>query len=160
MESHGCLLVVNQTVGSAALRHSLTERIDAGRARFFVLVPLIQPSAEASGWAPMQTPASFSRGAIADAAARDEATRRSVHRLNFLIETIQDLGGSADGTVSSTNPVVAVRRLLRDYMFDEVLVSTLPPGLSRWLRLDVPARLGRLTQLPVTVVSAQPAPQP
>lgn len=156
VESSGCLLVANQTVGSAGLKRAIEERVDAGSARFFVLVPLIKPSAEAAGWAPMQTPAGFARGAVAEAAARDEATTRSIHRMNYLMDTITAMGGTAEGSVGSTNPVVAVRRLLGQHTFDEVLVSTLPPGMSRWLRLDVPARIGRLTQLPVTVVQAEP----
>ena len=38
--------------------------------------------------------------------------------------------------------------------FDEVIVSTLPGQTSRWLRSDVPYRIGRLTDLPVTHVIA------
>ena len=156
IDSSGCLLVANQTVGSDGLRRAIEERVEVGSSRFFVLVPLIKPSAEAAGWAPLQTPAGFARGAVAEAAARDEATTRSIHRLNYLMDAITAIGGTADGAVGSTNPVVAVRRLLGQHTFDEVLVSTLPPGMSRWLRLDVPARIGRLTQLPVTVVQAEP----
>lgn len=152
--SAGCLVLANQTVASAALRSALAARVAAGTAHFYVLVPLIKPSAEAAGWAPMQSPEGIARGAIADAAARDEATRRSIHRLQLLQNTIRDLGGEADGSVGPTNPVIAVKRLLPDHSFDEVVVSTLPAGISRWLRLDVPARIGRLTGLPVTTVTA------
>ena len=38
--------------------------------------------------------------------------------------------------------------------FDEVIVSTLPGQTSRWLRCDVPYRIGALTDLPVTHVVA------
>jgi hypothetical protein len=38
--------------------------------------------------------------------------------------------------------------------FDEVIVSTLPKHLSKWLKLDLPSRVGRVTGLPTTHVSA------
>ncbi len=51
------------------------------------------------------------------------------------------------------NPVYAVGVLLRrGERFDGVIVSTLPPGMSRWLKLDVPTRLARETDLEVEVV--------
>lgn len=155
-ESSGCLLLANQTVATPGLRQAIQERIEQGRERFYVLVPLIKPSAEATGWAPMGSPAMFARSSVTEAAARDEATRRSLDRLQWLLESIRESGGVVDGSVGPTNPVTAVRHLLADHAFDEVVVSTLPPGMSRWLRLDVPARIGRLTQLPVTVIQAAP----
>jgi GABA permease len=36
--------------------------------------------------------------------------------------------------------------------FDEIIVSTLPTHVSRWLHQDLPHRLERKTQLPVTHV--------
>ena len=42
--------------------------------------------------------------------------------------------------------------------FDEIVVSTLPTGSSRWLGLDLPRRLEKLTSVPVRhVVSKPPA---
>jgi hypothetical protein len=41
--------------------------------------------------------------------------------------------------------------------FDEVIVSTLPLGLSKWLRIDVPTRLQKATKLPVHHVVANVA---
>jgi hypothetical protein len=38
--------------------------------------------------------------------------------------------------------------------FDEVIVSTLPQRISRWLRLDLPAKIRGLG-LPVTTVTAR-----
>ena len=42
-----------------------------------------------------------------------------------------------------------------DMIFDEIVVSTLPAGVSRWLRLDLPRRLRRRCGLPVTVVESR-----
>jgi len=37
---------------------------------------------------------------------------------------------------------------------DEIILSTLPPGISRWLGQDVPTRLRGSVLVPVTVVTA------
>ena len=42
--------------------------------------------------------------------------------------------------------------------FDEVIVSTLPTGSSRWLGLDLPHRLEKLTSVPVRHVVSKPPP--
>ena len=41
--------------------------------------------------------------------------------------------------------------------FDEIVVSTLPTGSSRWLGLDLPRRLEKLTSVAVHHVVSQPA---
>jgi cell pole-organizing protein PopZ len=43
----------------------------------------------------------------------------------------------------------AIARLLHHQEFDAVIVSTLPPGLSRWIHQDLPRRLERRVELPV-----------
>jgi hypothetical protein len=55
--------------------------------------------------------------------------------------------------IGDSDPVEAVRQLLATTAVNEVIVSTLPERVSRWLRRDVPSRV-RALGLPVTVVSA------
>jgi len=50
--------------------------------------------------------------------------------------------------------VAAVRQALRAEPYDEIILSTLPPGVSGWLRMDAGARIERLSRLPVTHVVA------
>jgi hypothetical protein len=38
--------------------------------------------------------------------------------------------------------------------FDEIVVSTLPPGTSKWLEANVPQRIEQETEAPVTHVVA------
>jgi hypothetical protein len=40
--------------------------------------------------------------------------------------------------------------------FDEIIVSTLPTGSSRWMGIDLPHRLEKLTSVPVRHVVSKP----
>jgi hypothetical protein len=65
-----------------------------------------------------------------------------------------------DGKVGNPDPIVATMELWDPREFDEIVVSTLPTGSSRWLGLDLPHRLEKLTSVPVLhVVSRPPAPE-
>src|SRR5512132_1612286 len=56
-------------------------------------------------------------------------------------------------------PALAVEDvLLRGEAFDAIVLSTLPPGPSRWLRLDLPHRLEGKTGLRVIHVIGHPEP--
>jgi GABA permease len=75
-------------------------------------------------------------------------------RVEAGLEWMRGLGVSADGYVGEHDPVRAIRDLLATQECDEIIVSTLPHGLSSWLHQDLPHRAERVTGLPVTVVSA------
>lgn len=66
-------------------------------------------------------------------------------------------GGHVAAMVGDTDPFVAVKTALESSHFDEVIISTLPSRVSRWLGLDLPARVERLG-VPVTVVTAAQVP--
>ena len=66
----------------------------------------------------------------------------------------RDAGLKAEGVIGDADPVQAVAETWQPGRFDEVIVSTLPGQTSRWLRWDVPYRIGALTDLPVTHVVA------
>jgi hypothetical protein len=64
-------------------------------------------------------------------------------------------GGPASGSVSFRHdPMDAVEEALHDGDFHEIIVSTLPRSVSRWLHVDLPHRLSH-TGLPVTTVTAR-----
>ena len=52
----------------------------------------------------------------------------------------------------------ATRDALRGHPADEIILSTLPTGISRWLGQDVPSRLKSAVSVPVIVVTAERAP--
>ncbi len=67
-----------------------------------------------------------------------------------------------DGSVGDENPVLAVEDELRRRQYAGVVISTLPPGLSRWLKLDVVSRIKRALpprRLLVHVISSPPETQ-
>lgn len=165
-----CLIVANQTLGGDALDRVVGARIDEGVGSFFVLVPMTPPMEESSVWtfgfSAETTPDPGGRRSAVEQdlkrrearfEARFEARRRASKRLEKMVESITSMGAEASGQVGDTDPVAAVRQVLQDRAFDEVIVSTLPAGLSRWLKRDLPNRIGRLTGAPVTTVEADPA---
>lgn len=78
------------------------------------------------------------------------------HNLGEALERLRAAGLEASGEVGDSDPVTAVREAWDPTRFDAIVVATLPTGASRWLRIDVPRRLERMTGVPVEHVVATP----
>ena len=52
------------------------------------------------------------------------------------------------------DPLTAVYDAVNLHGFDEIIVSTLPTRVSRWLRMDLPSKVAALG-MPVTTVTAK-----
>jgi hypothetical protein len=50
--------------------------------------------------------------------------------------------------------MAAIEKAVAEQQFDEIILSTLPAGVSRWLALDLPSRIRRKFHVPLTVVTA------
>jgi hypothetical protein len=61
-------------------------------------------------------------------------------------------GSELTGILGDPDPLAAVQDAINLQGFDEVIISTLSPRISRWLKLDLPSKVGGLG-LPVTTVS-------
>ncbi len=61
-------------------------------------------------------------------------------------------GSDVQGILGDPDPVAAVQDAINLQGFDEVIVSTLSPRISRWLKLDLPSKVSGMG-LPVTTVS-------
>jgi hypothetical protein len=78
-------------------------------------------------------------------------------RLDRALETMRGAGlEKVGGRVGDPDPVVAAMDVWDPREFDEIVVSTLPTGVSRWLGLDLPRRLEKLTGVTVRHVVAEP----
>ncbi len=128
------LIVANQTLTSRSLTDAITARLADGPVRTHVVVPL-SPIGGRLTWD--------------EQASRDMARTR----LDEVLARLREMGAEADGEIGDRDPVMAVRDALRGREVDEVIVSTLPKGLSRWLGEDVPSRLRDSVRVPVTVVT-------
>jgi nucleotide-binding universal stress UspA family protein len=59
-----------------------------------------------------------------------------------------------DAQVGDPDPYQAILDVVEVADFDRVIVSTFPPGISRWLGADLINRLGRSLDIPLTHVIA------
>ena len=133
-----CLVVANQTLGYRELVDELHARNTRdGGCAFHVLVPATRVTSGAM-WTEGQALA-HARRALDDA-----------------LERFRDEHLDATGEVGDQDPVLAVADVLEHEHFDEIVISTLPPGASRWLRRDLPNRLRRRFGLQVTHVAPVP----
>ena len=149
------LIVANQTLGGSALDAEVRTRVERGAARFHVLVPMVEPAHEIATWAPADPMFGIPLQTEVTADALAEARRRSEHRLAAMIDRVRDLGGEVDGEVGDIDPYRAVEAVLEREPVDEVILSTLPAGISRWVGMDLPSRVERLAPCPVTTVEAE-----
>ncbi len=60
--------------------------------------------------------------------------------------------------VGDAHPVRAIDDAMLEQRFDEIILSTLPPGISRWLGQDVQSKLKGSIDVPVAVVTTQKQP--
>jgi cell pole-organizing protein PopZ len=146
------LVVANQTLGGADLERTIRDRVERGAAHFHIVVPTIEPQDETPAWAMSGSESSFVPPEYETA---DKARRRAQHRLNQMVDKIAAIGGKATGEVGDSDPAKAVRAALESETFEEVIISTLPARLSRWLKMDLPSRVSRMTEVPVTTIEAE-----
>ena len=64
-------------------------------------------------------------------------------------------GATALGSIERADPVEAVELRVRREEYDEVIVSTLPRTVSRWLKMDLPSKVERAIGTAVTTIIAK-----
>jgi hypothetical protein len=139
------LIVANQTLGGEQLTAKITECMDAGPCRFYLVAPVTNTEAS-ERWA-----ASGLDGGVIPGAYRIARTL-AAGRLQQELARLREAGADADGEVADPHPIDTIRKLASREEIDEIIVSTLPRRLSRWMAMDLPHRVRRATKLPVTQV--------
>ncbi|MBA3300725.1 MAG: hypothetical protein H0T15_02555 [Thermoleophilaceae bacterium] len=133
------LLVANRTAAGEALLDAVESRARPGPATFHLVVPA--------------TPMGLHRVVDPEVAGRTEAEEQLSLALP-LLET--RAGGPVTGEVGSADPFAAVQDALGRGEFDEIVISTLPGRISRWLKVDLVSKVRGLG-LPVTHVQSPAA---
>lgn len=133
------LVVANRTAATPALLAAVADRADRGPARFHLVVPA--------------TPHGMHRVVDPEVAGREEAAARLEEALPLLEEAA---GSEVTGEVGTADPLAAIMDALHDHGFDEIIISTLPRRISRWLGVDLPSK-ARGLGLPVTHVEVPDA---
>ncbi len=130
------LVVANQTALTDALQAAVRERARRSPCDFTLLVPV-----PATGLHRLIDPED-----VSDAGAH--AVLEEALPLLALAA-----GAPVTGRVGDPEPLAAIQDALNLVGFDEVILSTLPHRLSRWLHLDLPRKVAALG-IPVTTVTA------
>ena len=148
------LVVANQTLGGTELTELIGRRAKVEPSEFFLIVPATPSIDFVLGAHAM--PVMGGLPAIPDSPERARALAKE--RLEMAVAELQAAGVAVEGRVGDADPVRAVETALKGRQFDEIIVSTLPNRISRWLRQDLPRRLENKTGLPVTHVGAAKQP--
>ena len=129
------LVVANRTAATPALIEAVRERAAQGPCSFTLLVP--------------NTSSGLER--IADPEDHDDADAKAT--LELALPLLEEAAGTpVTGMVGAPAPLDAIQDAINLHGFDEIILSTLPSRVSRWLKLDLPSKLGGLG-LPVTTVT-------
>jgi hypothetical protein len=133
------LVVANRTAESTELRDALRARAVDRDPEFTLLVPA--------------TPHGISWAADMHAGG-DEAEG---HREAFLESLRKEGLNVVDAKIGDPDPLAAVQDECNLNEYDELVISTLPTHISKWLKLDLPHKAEHATGLPVTHVVAHSA---
>jgi hypothetical protein len=128
------LVVANRTAECPELLEALRARAVRGPCEFTLLVP---STPHGIAWA-------------ADMYAGGEEAEQ--HRRAFVEELREEGLNVADAKVGDPDPLAAIQDECNFHEYDELIVSTLPLKISKWLHLDLPRKAGAATGLPVTHV--------
>jgi len=131
------LVVAHKTAATPALLDAVRARAAQGPARFTLLVPNA-----AHGLHRLVDP-------------EDQESSEVDQVLALALPLLQEAaGGPVEGVVGDASPLDAIQDAVNVRGFDEIIISTLPTRVSRWVKLDLPSKLRGLG-LPVTTVTAR-----
>jgi hypothetical protein len=138
-EPASILVVAHQTAANRALVEAVRKRAEEGPARFHLVVP--------------RRPHGMHR--VVDPLEAGESEAREV--LGQALPVLSEAAGhEVTGAIGDPEPLMAIHDAVNLGHYDEIIISTLPLGISRWLKLDVVSKAKALG-LPVTHVQATAA---
>jgi hypothetical protein len=130
------LVVANKTAATPALLDAVRERASRGPCTFTLLVP------------------NTAHGLHRVVDPEDQDRTEAETTLELALPLLSDAAGRrVEGLIGDPEPLSAIQDAINLHGFDEIILSTLPTRVSRWLRLDLPHKVAGLG-LPVTTVTA------
>lgn len=139
MEPKRILILAHRTATGPHLERLVQKRMAERACRFTLIVPAQSP--EGMTW------------------TEGQAVQETQRVVDEAVALFRSLGATIEGVVGDRRPLLAVDDYLRHDDVDEIIVSTFPAGASRWLRQDLPHRVDRTYDVPVTHVVDDRAPQ-
>jgi hypothetical protein len=134
------LVVAHKTAATQPLLDAVRERAQRGPATFTLLVPN----------------AAHGLHKVVDPEDQDAGEAQAV--IAQAVPLLSEAAGSpVEAIVGAPDPNTAVHDAVNLRGFDEIILSTLPARLSRWLKLDLPSKVSG-TGLPVTTVTPTEVP--
>jgi hypothetical protein len=130
------LVVAHQTAATPQLLEAVRERAGRSPAQFHLVVPS-RPHGMHKVVDPQDTGADEAQTVLADA----------------LPKLTEAAGAEVTGSVGDAEPLMAIQDTLNQGSYDEIIISTLPRRVSRWLKIDLVSK-ARGLGLPVTHVEA------
>lgn len=131
------LVVAHRTAATPALIEAVRERAARGPASFTLLVP---------------NPA---HGLHRVVDPEDQEVSEAQAVLDLALPLLEEAaGGHVEGLIGDAEPLNAIQDAVNLHGFDEIIISTLPKRVSRWLHIDLPSKVNGLG-LPVTTVTAK-----
>jgi hypothetical protein len=131
------LVVAHRTAATPALLEAVRERAARSPATFTLLVPAVAHGLHK----------------VVDPEDADEGEARAVLELALPLMS-EAAGHQVEGLIGDSEPLAAIQDAVNLEGFDEIIISTLPTRVSRWLHLDLPSKAAGLG-LPVTTVTAK-----
>jgi hypothetical protein len=131
------LVLANETIGGARLLDAVRERAARGPCEFTLLVP------------------NATHGLHKVVDPEDQSQSEAETTIELALPLLEEAsGGPVDAMIGVPEPLAAIQDAVNLHGFDELIISTLPSRVSKWLKLDLPHKAAGLG-LPVTTVTAR-----
>jgi hypothetical protein len=131
------LVVANKTAATPQLLACVRERAAKGPCEFTLLVP------------------NTTHGLHKVVDPEDQSQGEAEAVIELAIPLLEEAAGTeVDAMIGVPEPLAAIQDAVNLHGFDELIISTLPTRVSRWLHLDLPSKAAGLG-LPVTTVTAR-----
>jgi hypothetical protein len=131
------LVVANKTAATPSLLDAVRERASRGPCEFTLLVP------------------NTTHGLHKVVDPEDQSQNEAEAVIELALPLLEDAAGRpVDAMIGVPEPLAAIQDAVNLHGFDELIISTLPSRVSKWLKLDLPHKAAGLG-LPVTTVTAR-----